>query len=291
MSVNGIHVATIEFRSGSYLVRLVGVGFSAALGLDSSAAAGSVAAAVSPSLAASVAASGVSVAAAAGVSVAAASAGVSATVSSFLSSALTSLAAEESPFLLPPRRAPKIEARFLLAERLRSSFLVSAPSSLASSLASPSVVSVVAAAASVVAGTAAPSAAGVSSAALVASVSAFLSSVFSSFFSSFLTAGEKEARVALYCSDSVTVLASSLASVIFSLIWLTQLSRSAAVPALKVCLCPLEDRTNLLGPSGVGSAASCLMEGQRTCRRVRDGAGNSRVRWRWWARSCPGPSR
>lgn len=151
-----------------------------------------------------------------------------------------------------------MEARFLLAERLRSSFLVSAPSSLASSLVSPSAVSVVAAAVSVAA---APSAAGVSSAALGASVSAFLSSAFSSFFSSFLTAGEKEARVALYCSDSVTVWASSLASAILSLIWLTQLSRSAALPALKVCLCPLEDRTNLLGPSAVGSTASCLMTG------------------------------
>lgn len=241
---------TSEFLT--YLVRLVGVGFSAALALVSSAA-GSVAAAVSVSLAASVAGSVVAVVSVAAAGVSSVPSGASATASSFLSSAL----ADSFLSLLPPRRAPKIEARFLLVERLRSSFLASAASSLASSLASPSVVSVVAAAASVVAaGSAAPSAAGVSSAALGVS-SAFLSSAFSSFFSSFLTAGEKEARVALYCSDSVTVLASSLASPILSLIWLTQLSRSAVLPALKVCLCPLEDRTNLLGPSVVGSAASC----------------------------------
>lgn len=54
----------------------------------------------------------------------------------------------------------------------------------------------------------------------------------------------------------MTVLESSFASAIFSLSWLTQLLRSASLAALKVCLWPLAERTNLLGPSVVGSAAS-----------------------------------
>lgn len=224
----------------THLARLDGVGFSGALALvsgDSTAAvvaAGSVAATSGSAAASSVMAAGVSVVAAAAVE-------DSAAASSFFSSAFFSSTSFFS--LLPPRRAPKIEVRFLLAERLRSSALVSLASSLASSVGA----SVAATAAT----GASSAAAGVSSATLGVS-STFLSSTG---FSSFLT-GLKEAMVDLYFSDSVTVLASSLASAIFSLSWATQLSRSAWEAALKVCLWPLEDRTNLLGPSVVGSAAS-----------------------------------
>lgn len=49
---------------------------------------------------------------------------------------------------------------------------------------------------------------------------------------------------------------SSLASVILSLSWETQLSRSAVVAALKLCLLPLEVRVNLWVPSTTGSEAS-----------------------------------
>lgn len=202
--------------AATYLVRLLGVGL--VLTSDDSAT-GSVAA-TSGSLTASSLASSASVVAATGVSVVSAGVSVEAsgTVSSFFSSDFFSL--------LPPSRAPKIEVRFLLEDRLPSSTLVSlAASSLASSLGASVV------AAGVVASVAAT---GVSSAAFGVS-SAFLSSTALGASTSFL-AGVKEAMVDLYFSDSVMVVASSLASVIFSLSWATQLSRSAAVGALKVCL-------------------------------------------------------
>lgn len=231
-------------------MRLEGVGFSGTflVSEDSAAGVASAAAATSGSLGASSSlASSLGASVVAGVSsVVAGTAAVSGTASSFLSSVFFSSVF----FSLLPRRAPKMEVRFLLAERLRSSVLASLASSLAgSSLGVSSATAAVAGAASV-------SAAGVSSMALGVS-SAFLSSTFlsSTTFSSFL-AGVKEAMVDLYFSDSVTVFASSLASAIFSFSCAIQLSRSACVAALKVCLWPLEDRTNLLGPSVVGSAAS-----------------------------------
>lgn len=186
----------------TYLALLDGVGLTAAV--SEASAAGSVAAA-SGSLAASVEAS------AAGVSVA--TAGVSVAASSVALASSTGLASStffsSGSFLsfLPPSRAPKMEARLLVADFLPSSALTSlAASSLASSLGA----SVVAAAAGVSASVAA---AGVSSATLGVS-SAFFSSAFSSFLA---TTGVKDARVVLYFSDSTTVLASSLASAIFSL--------------------------------------------------------------------------
>lgn len=54
---------------------------------------------------------------------------------------------------------------------------------------------------------------------------------------------------------------SSLASAIFSLSWLTQLSRSAVLAALNVCLRPLAEKWNLLAPSVVGSLASACVYG------------------------------
>lgn len=54
----------------------------------------------------------------------------------------------------------------------------------------------------------------------------------------------------------MTVATSSLASAILSFSWETQLSRSAALAALKVCLLPLEVRWNLWEPSVSGSVAS-----------------------------------
>lgn len=224
----------------TYLALLDGVGLAAAI--SEASAAGSVAAA-SGSLTASVEASAAAVSvAAAGVSVAASSVALASSAGLASSTFFSS-----GSFLsfLPPSRAPKMEARLLLVDFLPSSALTSlAASSLASSLGA-SVVAAAGVSASV-------AAAGVSSAALGVS-SVFFSSAFSSFLA---TTGVKEARVVLYFSDSTTVLASSLASAIFSLSWDTQLSRSAAVGALKVCLWPLEVRTNLLGPSVVGSAAS-----------------------------------
>lgn len=52
-----------------------------------------------------------------------------------------------------------------------------------------------------------------------------------------------------------------MASAILSFSWETQLSRSATVAALKVCLLPLEVKWNLCEPSISGSVASACGDG------------------------------
>jgi len=161
--------------------------------------------------------------ASAGASVAGAASGsgpasASAGLSSFFSSFFSSF--------LPPRMLPKMEARLRETERrLGSSFFSSlGGSSLASS----------------------PS--------LATSSLAGSSTFFSSFFGG--GAGLKASSVFLYVSLSLTDSPSSLASAILAFSWATQLSRSAALLALKVCLWPLATMWNLLAPSVLGSEAS-----------------------------------
>lgn len=61
----------------------------------------------------------------------------------------------------------------------------------------------------------------------------------------------------------MTETARALASSILAFSSATHASRSAAVAALKVCLCPLEVKKNLLAPSVLGSEASAWKDGVR----------------------------
>lgn len=192
----------------THLERLEGVGlvsgFTSAAGVASAAGVSAAASTAGVSVIGSTGATGSSTAGAAS------AVGSVAGVSSVAATAFSSFLASS---FLPKERPPKRLFRFLLKAGLVST-------ALGSSTAGVSV-----ATASVAAGVSA----GVSAATTGAGVASFLT----------MGVGLKLSTVFLKPSDSVTVVASSLASAILSFSCATQLSRSAALADLKVCLWPL----------------------------------------------------